>query len=143
MMHGDRAGLAETGYRPREIEIAARRIDRAAEPAVRAVMVVYRALMAARNHHHRTVPDLAIVEHDAHGSEIVVGVRIKGPVLMPLDRSPVPSRLHVELAGIEAHRAPEMLQCLDNSRMAGGPRRCGALMRRTRGSSGECDSSLS
>jgi hypothetical protein len=68
------------------------------------VMIVYRALMAARDHHHRTVPDLTIVEHDAHGSEIVVGVRIKGPV--PFDRSPVPGRLHVEFSRIEADRAP-------------------------------------
>jgi hypothetical protein len=46
-------------------------------------MIVYRAQMAAWDHHHRTIIDRAIVEHDADGREIVVGVRIERPVLVP------------------------------------------------------------
>ena len=53
-------------------------------------MIVDPALMAARDHHHRTVLDVAIVEHDADRREIVVGVRIEGPVLVPFDRRAVP-----------------------------------------------------
>ena len=72
-------------------------------------MIVNRTLMAARDHHHRTVLDPAIVEHDADRHEIVVGVRIKGPILVPFNRRTIAGRLHVQLARIEAHGAPQIL----------------------------------
>ena len=80
--------------------------------------------MAAGDHHHRAVLEVAIVEHDADRGEIVIGVRIKRPVLVPLDRRAITGRFHVELAGVEAHRAPQILQHLDDLRM---PRRPGVF----------------
>ena len=50
------------------------------------VVIVRGAAMAARYHQQRAVVARAVVEHHAHREEIVVGVRIEGPVLMPLDR---------------------------------------------------------
>ena len=65
VMDGDRAGLAESRQRARQVDVAGRRVHRAAEPAVRAVMVEDRALVAARHDHHRAVLHVDIVEHDA------------------------------------------------------------------------------
>ena len=76
----------------------ARRINRAAEAAVGAMMIVS-ALMAARYHHYRSVLDAAIVEHNADRCEIVVGTRLDGPVLVPFDRRAV------AVAGVKGHRA--------------------------------------
>jgi len=73
----------------------ARRINRAAEAAVGAMMIVS-ALMAAR---YRSVLDAAIVEHNADRCEIVVGTRLDGPVLVPFDRRAV------AVAGVKGHRA--------------------------------------
>ena len=80
-----------------EIEAAARRINRAAETAAGAMMIVP-ALMAARYHHYRSVLDAAIVEQTR--CEIVVGTRVDGPVLLPFDRRAL------ALAGVKGHRAP-------------------------------------
>ena len=82
-----------------EIEAAARRINRAAETAAGAVMIVP-ALMAARYHHYRSVLDAAIVEHNADRCEIVVGTRVDGPVPVPFDRRAL------AIAGVKGHRAP-------------------------------------
>src|SRR3954463_6481548 len=65
VMDGDRPGLAETGTRLRQVDIAPLRVHRAAEPAVRAVMIMDRPLVAARHDHHRAVFHIDIVEHDA------------------------------------------------------------------------------
>jgi hypothetical protein len=62
--------------------------------------------MAAGYHEHRPVLHIDIVEHDADRRETVVGVRVEGPILVPFDRRAIPGRFHVELAGIEPHRAP-------------------------------------
>jgi hypothetical protein len=61
MVRGDLAGLAETRHCSPEVEIAAHRVDRAVEAVVAAVIIVYRALMVARDQHHRTVLDPAKV----------------------------------------------------------------------------------
>jgi hypothetical protein len=63
-------------------------------------MMIVPALMAARYHHHRAVLDAAIVEHNAERCEIVVGVRVEGPVLLPFDRRAI------ALARVKGHRAP-------------------------------------
>ena len=102
----DRAGLAETRQRARQVDVAFLRVHRAAEPSVRAVMVVDRPLVAARHDHHRAVLHVDIVEHDADRGEILVGVRVERPILVPFDRRAIAGRLHVELAGVEAHGCP-------------------------------------
>src|SRR5215467_3304767 len=101
MMHRDRSGLAEARDCARQVETASLRVDRAAESPVAPVMVVDGALMAAGYHHHRSVLAVTIVEHDADGGEVVIGVRVERPVLVPLDRCTIPGRLHVELARVE------------------------------------------
>src|SRR5258707_14754890 len=49
----------------RQVDVALFRIHRAAEPSVRAVVVVDRPLVATRHDHHRTVLHVDIVDHNA------------------------------------------------------------------------------
>ncbi len=52
-----------------------------------------------------------VVEHDADRRQVVVGVRVERPVLVPLDRRAVARGLEVELADVEADRgSPELLE---------------------------------
>ena len=129
--------------RPRraEVEAVARRLHGAAEAAVGAVVVEGRAAVAARQHHQRTVLLGGIVEQHAHGEQVVVGVRIEGPVLVPLHRRAVLGRLQVELASRAAARRSARA-ARDSTASSRGERmnsantgctRCGFLMRRTRG----------
>ena len=97
--------------------------------------------MAARQHQHRTVFERAIVEHDPDRRQVVIGMRIEGPILVPFDRRAVAGRLHVELAGVEPHRAPQILQRCNDLRMRAaraysGSKRWGVLIRRPRGAAG-------
>ena len=105
-MQRDRAGLCDQRYRLVDLARDAVRIDRAGEhPAV--VMVVDRPEVRARHDHHRPVVGNEVVEQDAHGQHIVVGVGVEGPVLMPLDRSAIRGGLQVELGGVHPHRRPQ------------------------------------
>src|SRR5262249_52524855 len=73
---------------------------------------------AAWQDHQWAVLRRHIVEHDADGQQIVVGVRIEGPVLVPLDGGAIAGRLHVELAAMQAQvRADELLDGLDHARV--------------------------
>ena len=75
--------------------------------------------MAAGNDHQRAVLHRHVVEHHADGGEVVVGVRIERPVLMPLHRRAEAGAFHVQLGGVEADiRAPQVLQHGDDLRMA-------------------------
>ena len=110
---GPMQGLAVSSAEPRRLGI-----DGAAEIAV-AVMVEDLALVAARNAEQRAVLNGAIVHHHAHGAEVVIGVRVEGPVLVPLDGGTVAGGLHVELGGVEADgRAHQLLQDAQHLRMA-------------------------
>ncbi len=83
-------------------------------------MVPDRPLVAARDDQHRPVLHVDIVEHDADGGEVVVGVRVECPVLVPFHRRAETSRFHVQLAGVEADAAPEILQDRDHLVVAAG-----------------------
>ena len=120
VMHRHRSRFAETRHRARKIEVAALGIDRAAKPPISPMMVIDRPFVAARHDKHRPVLAIDIVEHDANGREIVIGVRIEGPTLVPFDRRAISGRFHVELAGIEPHRVPQLLQDRDDLAVAAG-----------------------
>ncbi len=111
------AGLAGQRHRRGEVERAVVRIDRAAEIPV-GVMVVGRALVAARHDHQGAVLGPAIVEHDADRQHVVVGVRVERPVLVPLDRRAVFRRLDVELRAIQPHAGAEQLAGYRQQRLA-------------------------
>jgi hypothetical protein len=42
--------------------------------------------------------------------EILVGMRIERPILVPFDRRAIAGRLHVEFAGVETQAAPQVGQ---------------------------------
>ncbi len=86
MMHGDRARLAGQRDCLAEVYIAVRRVHRAAEHAI-GVVVEGRTLVAARNDHQRAVLHSHVVEHDANRREVVIGMRVERPVLVPLHRA--------------------------------------------------------
>ena len=75
--------------------------------------------MTSGHDHKRPVLDLHVVHHHADGGEIVVGVGIEGPVLVPFHGRAETGGLHVELRRVEADiRPPEVLEHGDDARMA-------------------------
>jgi hypothetical protein len=84
------------------------------------MMVVDRPLVAARHDHHRTVLHIDIVDHDANRGEILVGVRVERPILVPFDGRAIAGRLHVELAGVETQAAPQIGQQFNDLGVAAG-----------------------
>src|SRR5579871_3730121 len=116
----DHHGPTEARHRRRQVKPAGFDVDRAAEACVRAVMVVGRPQMAAGKHHHRSVVRVAAVEHDADRGQIVVGVRVEGPVLVPFDGRPIAGRFHIELAGVKPDRTPQIPEHRDDCRVTGG-----------------------
>ena len=96
-MNGDGSRFAVEFPSTRDIETFARDIDGAAERAV-AVVIVYRTPVGARQHQQRTVVGIHVVEQDADGQHVLVGVRIERPVLVPLHGRAVVGGLHVDLA---------------------------------------------
>ena len=118
VVHGDRAGPAGERDRRVVVHIVVRGIHRAAEDAV-GVVVVDRTAMAAGHDHQRAVRHLHVVEHHADRGEVVVGVRIERPVLVPFHRRAEAGALQVELGGVEADvRSPQVLQHGEDLRMA-------------------------
>jgi hypothetical protein len=110
VVDGDGAGLAGQRHGRRVVHLAPRRVHGAAEPALR-VVVEDRAAVRAGDDQQRAVLLLHVVHHHADGGQVVVGVRVEGPVLVPLHRRPEAGRLHVELRRVEADvRPPKVLQ---------------------------------
>lgn len=93
-------------------------IDRAAEGTF-AVVVVDLPGVAARKHHERAVVRGHVVEQDPHGEDALVGVRVEGPILVPLDCSPVARGFQVDLStGTKPDvLADQRLQDLHDARM--------------------------
>ena len=82
-------------------------------------MVEHRPAMAAGNDHQRTVLHLHVVQHHADGGEVVVGVRVERPILVPFHCRAEAGRLHVQLGRVEADVGPpQRLQHRDDLRMA-------------------------
>ena len=69
-----------------------------------AVLVVIedRSPVRAGHYHHAAIFSRGVVEGNAHGAQIVVGVRIVGKVLVPLDWAAAVGWLHVELVALGA-----------------------------------------
>ena len=67
------------------IQAAACDVDGAAE-GTETVVVVDRTLVRPGQHQHRPVVRVHVVEQDADGQHVLVGVRIERPVLVPLHR---------------------------------------------------------
>ena len=65
--------------------------------------------MRAGDHQQGTVFHGAILDHDADLEDIVVGVGIEGPILVPLDRLAAARRLDVELGVVHAQIRPDEL----------------------------------
>ena len=117
VVEAHRAGAAGERHGAVDLRLDRRRIDGAAETPV-GVMVPDGAGMALRHDEERPVLEGAVVEHDADGEQVVVGVGIERPVLMPLDRRAVARRLHVELRAVEPDAgADELLDDADEPRV--------------------------
>ena len=80
--HGTRRSNQLDGRR--EIDRTLNRVDRSTEEAVR-VVVLDRTAVASGQHAQRPIARINVVEHDPDCDQIIIGVRIKRPVLMPLD----------------------------------------------------------
>ena len=97
VVDGDRAGLGAERPRPRNVQAAGRYVDGPAEGPL-AVVIVDRPSVRARQHHERAVLRIHRIEQDAHRQHALVGVRVEGPILMPLHRRTVAGGLDVDLA---------------------------------------------
>ena len=64
------------------------------------MVVEHWPLVAARHHQQRPLFHGHIVEHDAHDADVVVGMRVIGPVLVPFHRLAAAARFHVELQAV-------------------------------------------
>ena len=109
VVDGHRSGRAHQRHGLVEVDVAGIGVHGAAEAAV-GVVIVGRAVVAARDHHQRAVVHVAIVEIDAGRQHVVVGMGIEGPVLVPFDRRAVAGGFHVELAAVLADRRPQELR---------------------------------
>ena len=119
MMHRDRPNPPDQRNRSAEIHIAVRRIHRPTEHAI-GMVIERRALVTAGNDHQRPVLNRHVIEHHAHRRQIVVGVRVERPVLMPLHRRSEPGAFHVQLRRIEPDmRPPQRLQHANDPWMPG------------------------
>ena len=81
----------------------------AAEMAVE-VMVIHRSFVRAGNDEQGAIFFCHVVEHYAHGEQVVVAMRIKCPILMPFDRAAVAGLLHVELIAIAPQAVSDQLR---------------------------------
>ena len=105
VVEGDGAGRAFEGDRVAlHIPVELGGFDGAGEVAAFGVVVVVNlALVRAGHDQQRAVLLVAVVEQDAGGEQVVVGVGVEGPVLVPLDGRAVLRLLHVELVVLQPH----------------------------------------
>src|SRR4029077_2986901 len=73
------------------------------------LMVVNRSAVTAGDNLQRTVFQGHIVKHDTNRQDVLVRMGIKCPILVPLDRSAIPRRLHIELASMKPPLRPNQL----------------------------------
>ena len=84
------------------------------------MMVVNRPLVRTRDNHQRAIIGGAVLDHDADREQVVVGVGVKSPVLVPLDLGIGAGVFEVQLGMIEAHGAAEQLRHRFDDRVALG-----------------------
>ena len=119
MMDGDGAGAPGQRNGLGIIDVVTRGIHRAAEHTV-GMVIEGRTAVTAGDDHQRAVLYRHVVEHHADGGEVVIGVGIERPVLMPLDGRAKAGTLHVQLGGVEPDiRPPEVLQHGDDPGVPG------------------------
>ena len=93
----------DQGLGAAKVEPVALRLHGAAEEAVGTVMVEGGAAVTARQHHQRPILFGGIVEQHADSQQVVVGVRVEGPVLVPFHRGADLRRFQVELRAVQPH----------------------------------------
>ena len=95
-------------------------VDRAAEvPGIGVVVIVDLALVRAWQAQQGPVNTGDIVQEHAYRQERVVGVRIKAPILVPLDGRTDPARLQVDFGVVHSNvRADQLLQTIDKGGMS-------------------------
>ena len=77
-------------------------IDGTSAVAIRAMGIENFASVRAGDDEHRAVIHTGVVKHDACCRYVVVGVGVKGPVLVPLDRGSKIWRRHIQLGVVKA-----------------------------------------
>ncbi len=117
VMDRDVADLAEQRH-GLGIHLLRSRIGHRADEHAVLVMIEDGPLMAAGHDQQRAVLLRHVVKHDPQHAEIVVGVGVVRPVLMPLDGVAAAARLQVELQPVVADGgAHELLQDFEQPRM--------------------------
>ena len=81
-------------------------------------MIEYRAFMAAWDHHQRAALVCTVFDENTHSENVIVGVRIKCPVLVPVDLGIRPGVLEVQFRVIEPNRTTQQFAHGVNNRPA-------------------------
>ncbi len=116
MVDGNAPGFDLQGNKLMLIRVKLRVGHRADEDAV-LVMVIEGTFMRARNNQQRSVFKPHIIKGDADGQQVVVGVGVEGPVLVPFDRAAELGRFHIQLVAVSPYAGADQL--LDNVQDAG------------------------
>ena len=115
MMQAHTAGLSQDRFRRRQVEPGSRCIDGPAKDPIR-VMIEDGTRVGAGQNHQRPVVLPDVVKKDSRSEDVVVGVGVKCPVLMPLYRRAVPGSFQIDLAGMETQvRADELTNRLGHA----------------------------
>src|SRR5678815_5420020 len=112
MMETHRPGAAHPRHHARKTHFSTRGIHGAAEKAVGGVMIPYRSLVRTGYHQERPILDKGVVQHHTDRQKVVVGMGVKGPVLMPFHRRAMTWLLEIDLGTMQPHagRTQKLLQ---------------------------------
>ena len=106
MMERDAARADKALFHPLWIEI---RISNCADKHAVLMMAGQLCFMRTRHHQHTAVLFAHHVDGNANRQQVVVGMRIKCPILVPFHRCAVPFRFHVQLVAIAAYTLADQL----------------------------------
>lgn len=84
MVNAERTRLADDRPRRRDIHALGLQVDGATKDAP-LVVVVNGSPVASRDNQQRAAVHIHVVDENADGDDVVVGVRMERPILMPLD----------------------------------------------------------
>jgi hypothetical protein len=104
------AGFAHAGHGTLDLVLNLIGIDQAGKAAIFAVVIPHPVPdMRAGRDQHRAVFEVAVVQQDANREDVVIGVRVERPILVPFHRRAVLRRLHVQLGAVEAQAGTQEL----------------------------------
>ena len=115
MVERHAAGAAHAGHRALDFAPDEVGVDQAGEAAVLAVMVPTSPVCVPGVTSIGPLDRSVVVEQHADGEDVVIGVRVERPVLVPFHRRAIMRRLHVELGAVQPEaRADQLVEDVEH-----------------------------